>query len=98
MNNAIGDIKAYLDLSGAEQTIRTSSCEVLVAAGESDRCSACQNYRKVLTGMLHRFNREPKDSDRSNPSSTTNYWYLTSPEKVERIRRLHSIVKVSQQC
>ena len=60
------------------------NCEVLISRG-SKRCSYCKNHRKSLCAMAC---RDLKD-ERTDPSSHTNYGYLTSAEKNERMSRLH---------
>lgn len=92
-----GDIKAFLDSSGHSPTIRTTTCELLTSSEKHARCNACSSYRKVLSAMLHRAESQQRDPDKCNPSSTTNYRYLNTPEKLERMKRLHADVKVSQQ-
>lgn len=47
--------------------------------------------------MLFRVQGSAKGTDRGNPSSHTNYGYLGSPGKVQRIQRLHCAVRVQQQ-
>ena len=45
--------------------------------------------------MLFRISgKEDADADRSNPSSHTNYCYLNTPEKSQRLKCLHTTVKV----
>lgn len=65
---------------------------------EPGRCSTCTKYRQTLLAMLHRVNQPPSGAKCSptNPSSTTNLRYLTTPQKVERFRRLRLDFKQSQ--
>lgn len=96
----VGDVKAFLDNSapGHGQTIRTISCQQLTHVdNEAHRCGSCSSYRKVLSAMLCRVDNQQHDPDRCNPSSTTNYRYLKSPEKIERMKRLHAKLRISQQ-
>lgn len=95
-----GDVMAFLDQSrGFIPTIRTATCKLLAPTDDiRKRCDSCLKYRKTLNAMLHKHeNHESRDPDRCDPSSTTNYRYLKTPEKIERMKRLHSDVKVSQQ-
>ena len=66
-------------------------CEVLIDKSMTPaRCSACKKHRKsLLTMTLH----NQKD-ERVNPSSHTNYSYLSTPEKYERLHRLHVQCKI----
>ena len=62
------------------------------------RCLNCEGYRRYLNSMLYRAaGKERVDIDRTHPSSHTPFTALTSPEKVERLHRLHSFSRVSQQ-
>lgn len=72
----------------AFSTIRHSSCEVLLpATRQSTRCSHCSHHRKSLRAMLNRCDTK---TDVSHPSSHTNVRYLSSPQKADRLRRLHT--------
>ena len=59
-------------------------CEFLVA-GQVERCSACSRHRKSLRAMASRSSRD----DHTHPSSHTPYAALSTPEKDERLHRLH---------
>lgn len=78
-------------------TIRCTTCSVLVPPGAGSRCLCCLEYRKTLNSMLHRHHSKAKDGDKAHPSSHTNYRFLNTPEKVERLHRLHQSVKVNRQ-
>ena len=61
-------------------------CETIVdLTSKSGRCSACTKHRKSLSTMASR----KQSDDRTHPSSHTTYSSLSSPEKDERLRRLH---------
>ena len=47
--------------------------------------------------MLYRLQSSSKDNDKSDPKSHTNYRYLSSPEKHDRLKRLHDQCKVMRQ-
>ena len=62
-------------------------CEILIKANPSMKiCECCKKYRKTLTAMA---SRKQKDTDRTDPSSHTAYVHLSTPEKNERLSRLH---------
>ena len=86
-------------------TIRHVQCEVLLsqasssASGDLQQCAACKNYRQTLNRLLHRFENEQSDSSKtkSNSDSHSNYRFLSSPEKNERLHQLHHQARLSQQ-
>lgn len=81
----IGAVIATVDGS----TIRHIKCDYLISQGGGKRCDVCKHYRKTLTSMLAR--KENSTTDRTAPNSHVNYRYLSSPEKVKRIQRLHTL-------
>ena len=68
-------------------------CEVIISKLITPaRCAVCKKHRKSLLMMtLH----SQKD-ERVHPSSHTNYSYLSTPEKDERLHRLHTQCKISR--
>jgi hypothetical protein len=66
--------------------IRHTSCELLVQPYGVARCKKCRDYRKALYAMLSR--HQSRHCDSCDPGSHTNYRYLISPEKKERLARL----------
>ena len=56
------------------------------------RCSDCNEYRQTLNRMLYRLENcsSQSDPDCTNISSLTNYHFLSSPEKVQRLKNLHA--------
>lgn len=58
---------------------------------DSARCPACVLYRDRLHSKL-RTSQQRKD-DVTSSSSHTNYRYLDTPEKLQRMKNLHSLVK-----
>ena len=60
------------------------------------RCSFCHEYRKTLTSILFRYNKR-YDGNHSEPTSHTNFRYLNTPEKIERLEKLHKSVRNPQQ-
>lgn len=77
------------------KTVRHMECQKLLPPNHPcERCSRCDSYRKTLRTILSRSSQEG-GSDRSHPSSHANYRYLTSPEKNERLHRLHNLTRSS---
>ena len=69
-------------------------CEVLVASTrQSRRCSSCSRHRNNLRATVLRSTKD----DRTHPSSHTNYVALSTPEKAERLHRLHQEAKIARQ-
>ena len=79
-------------------TIRHRDCELILGerAGANSRCEKCKHYRKSLNSMLSRL-QQKSTSDRVKPSSHTNYRFLSSPEKVDRLHRLHQENRMAKQ-
>ena len=72
-------------------------CEVPVStANTSKRCFSCTRHRKSLASMVACTNRPIRD-DPTHPSSHTTYAALRTPEKDERLRRLHLESRKSKQ-
>ena len=62
------------------------NCEVLVESStELKKCLACKKHRKSLSSMACR----PQKDEHTHPSSHTTYTNLHTPEKIERMSRLH---------
>ena len=73
-------------------TIRHSECEMLLERESvSDCCSACSEYQHSLCSLLSRERRAQPREDRTHPSSHVRYDVLSSPEKIERMHRLHAL-------
>ena len=96
--NFIGD-KRVAFFSERKKSIVCEACEVLVFCPGSSvvRCFICTEYRLILNRMLCRAVKFLKDTDKSSPQSHTNYRYLSSPEKSQRLLRLHQHNRVLQQ-
>ena len=68
------------------QSIYHVKCEILIkVTGEVKRCEHCKKHRKSLSAIAC---RKQKD-ERTDPTSHTNYTYLKTPEKNERLSRMH---------
>ncbi len=80
-------------MSDSTPTIRSTQCALLVT--EPGRCATCAKYRVTLNAMLSRHLSEPSTSSASptNPSSSTNLRYLSTPQKTARFRRLRLKMK-----
>ena len=62
------------------------NCEVLLEGNtKPKKCLACKKHRKSLSSIACR----PQKDERTNPSSHTTYTNLHTPEKIERMTRLH---------
>ena len=78
-------IVAYHDTrSFSEPTIRHSDCEMILSSKGVDRCQKCTDYRSTLHALASRECRRTKP-DRT---SHTNYRYLSTPEKLDRLHEL----------
>ena len=82
---------AFLDERALPQpTIRHSECALLLSEEDPVRCQRCDVYRRTLRVMTCRHRRSQEQAQNTSaPSSHTNYRYLSTPEKVDRLRRLH---------
>ncbi len=84
-------VTASLDSKTEPPTIRHAKCAQLLAEDcETKRCSSCVSYRKTLHAMLSRHDKSSSAS-KTAPDSHVNYRYLSTPEKVERLSRLHTL-------
>ena len=71
-------------------TVRHVKCEWLLLSGR--RCQQCTTYRnnslRREANCMKQIDKENRDP--SNPSSHVNYRYLNTPERNDRMRRLHN--------
>ena len=58
----------------------------------TQRCDECQKYRYVLRSGLRNLNSSQSDHNICATDSHTNFRYLDTPEKFERMRNLHKLV------
>lgn len=83
-----------------QPTIRSVDCEIIVeihTSGNEIRCTSCADYRKTLNSLLSRQNKsEASCINKGSPSNHTNYRYLNTPEKTERLQRMHKSLRVSR--
>ena len=97
INFSVGHVVAYYDYQ--QCTIRHVQCPMRIPESATKRCSHCKNYRvNVLHSGLGRLLKqgETQQESRCTADSHVNYHYLITPEKVERMHKLHSAVRVSK--
>ena len=78
-------------------TIQHVQCKrTLTDKSKSDRCSTCRAYRYVLRSALRSLHiakdRETDNSTRCQSDSHTNFRYLDTPVKIERMQNMHKLV------
>ena len=76
---------------GARPAVRHTKCSILVPE-TGKRCLQCTAYRRTLNVLAKR-QQQANPEERSHPQSHTNYRYLSSPDKVERLRKLHQLYR-----
>lgn len=70
------------------RTLRCNECELLVT---NNRCDACKEYRCTLRALHSQWLRQQKKiASHASISSHTNFRYLKTPERQQRIRRLRN--------
>ena len=64
------------------------------------RCDCCKTFRdNFLRKSVSRLLKSQQDqhlTDRCNVQSHTNYRYLTTPEKVQRMHNMHESIRISK--
>lgn len=92
------DTQPVIDARGRSHssTIRRVDCDLLCEQPNKHptRCHACHSFRSTLRSSV---SRRHSSDDSTSPSSHTNFQYLSSFEKDERLRRLHQEVRQSRQ-
>ena len=78
-------------------TIRHSKCAHLISDSDRKRCEACEQHRRTLHSMLARKENHCASTDKTAPSSHVNHRYLSSPEKADKIQRLHKLQRYTKQ-
>ena len=88
---------AYIDFHTLDSpTIRHKDCELLLHEG-AVRCQACQDQRKLLHALYTRMSKCTTQKDgRTLPDSHVNYRHLSTPEKQERLSKLHDATRVAR--
>ncbi|KAL5457434.1 hypothetical protein EMCRGX_G034693 [Ephydatia muelleri] len=70
------------------RTLRCNECELLVT---NNRCDTCKQYRCTLRALHSQWLRQQKKTaNHASISSHTNFRYLKTPERQQRIRRLRN--------
>ena len=96
VNYAVGsNIVAFKDTRGLPYpTVRHTKCSLLLenSSGRS-KCPRCVAYRPQLNVLLNRCGNERGNTD---PTSHTNYRYLTDSEKNSRLKELHHTNRLAQ--
>ena len=75
--------------------MRHSNCTLLLSQEDNVRCNQCTTHRRSLGIMASRHSLQ-RSTERSALSSHTNFRYLSTPEKVERLRQLHRCNRSAQ--
>ena len=77
-----------------KETIRTTKCDILVPSG---RCTHCKAYRPTLRSLAKKAKSQSSPC-RKATTSTSNWRYLTTPQRKERAKRrtmeVHCILHV----
>ena len=76
------------DRSLPSPTIRHNDCSLLISK-DAIRCHSCNNYRRTLHAMLSRYQTTADSVGKIQTTSHTNYRYLSTPEKHQRMALLH---------
>jgi len=90
---------AYIDTGRLLEspTIRHKNCEVVLLEN-SMRCDVCKGQRKLLHAVYSRMSRRAKQKEsRTAVTSHVNYCHLSTPEKQERLSKLHDAGRVARQ-
>ena len=94
----VGQVIAYCNYQ--KSTIRHIHCLLQIPqVGLTKRCTYCKDHRdKVLHSGLSRLlkQQEGQQENRSEISSHTNYRYLNTPEKIQRMHSLHNAIRLSR--
>ena len=87
-----------LSRPGGRQFAALIACCSFLSLLQEVGCHPCKIYRKTLFSLLsHYRSRKRKHSDGTSPSSHTNYRFLSTPEKIKRLRHLHRLHHNDQQ-
>ena len=95
----LGQVVAYYDYK--HSTIRHVKC-LITEFDASKRCVYCKSYREtVLRSSLSRYLKRQTDTSetsksRSDIDSHVNYRFLNTPEKMERMHKLHDALRLSK--
>ena len=85
---------AFKDTRGfLHPTVRHTECALLISEVDGDRCDKCSTYRNTLNRAVA---RKERSTTEATPHSHTNYRYLSSPEKIVRLREIQHERRISQ--
>ena len=91
------DTSASVVLNGEtySQTVRSSSCELLIHGA---KCSSCVAYRDPLRALYNRWkNRKSRSpTKQTDPSSRTPFSNLSTPERKQRFSQVRAKLKASE--
>lgn len=77
-------------------TIRHTECSLLIESACS-RCIKCSSYRKTLqTFQSQLVHQSSQTADKTAPDSHVNYRYLSTPDKHDRLQRLHNLQRCTK--
>ena len=82
----------YSDGQVLHNTIRTTSCEILLEQGGSSMCMVCRSYRPTLISLAKKVLNKDEECEATSTLSHTNWRYLTTPQRAERAKRRTSEV------
>ena len=72
-------------------TIRHKNCPILLPTAAT-RCWHCSDYRHTLRSLSSKHST----ADKTAPDSHVNYRFLSSAEKLDRLKRMHSQIRSSR--
>lgn len=73
-------------------TVKHVNCSLLLDDKDSQQCSSCKSHRKILLVQLSR--RKESSLSHVDTSSHTNYRFLSTPEKIQRMRLMKRDSKI----
>ena len=85
-------VVAYQDAVSSMLRICTSGCASLFSES-SPQCSCCTKFQSTLHTMMRRLERAVNTP---HPSERTYFRYLTSPQKIDRMKKLRADLRQSQ--
>ena len=93
----VGETVAFSESSLQHDTIRHVNCHLIVGSEQTrEMCNQCSEYRHTLLVLSRRQEvKAPSSSLRTQVASHTNYRFLSTPEKIERLKQLHHQNRIS---
>ena len=81
-------------------TVRHACCAILLRQSAAmTRCSSCESHRHTLRSLACRMDKlecSLSAVNKSAPDSHVNYRFLRTPEKTDRLKRMHSELRCTQ--